>query len=168
METGGKQVEKRNLYEAMFLVDSALAGGEFSGVVQEISGLLGRHGAEIKQIERWSERKLAYPISGLKRGLYVLVFFEAPPENIAELRSDIALSERLVRVMILRKEEIAEPTGDLYNEEGEKIEKPAPPESEEPAEGGGPAGDVVPQVVATPPEASEEKPEEVKESGESE
>jgi ribosomal protein S6 len=127
-------VEKTKLYEAMFLVDSALGGSEFGGVVEEIVGLIKRHEGEVRQIQKWGDRKLAYTIGGLKRGLYVLVHFEAPPARIAPLRRDIYLRDRLVRVLILRVADVPEPVGDLYNEAGEQIEKPVEETAEGPAE----------------------------------
>jgi len=128
-------VEKLRLYEAMFLVDSALGGAEFPGVIQEITAIVKRHGAEIRQIQRWAERKLAYEVKGLKRGLYILVHFEAPPDSIAEMRRDIYLTEKLVRVIILAVSQIPEATGELFSENGEHMEKPEPepePEVSEP------------------------------------
>jgi ribosomal protein S6 len=52
-----------NLYEAMFLVDSAKGGSEFPEIIRHIANILERAGAEIERIEQWEERKLAYRIS---------------------------------------------------------------------------------------------------------
>lgn len=125
-------VEKLKLYEAMFLVDSALGGAELPGVVQEIVAILKRRGGAIRQIQRWADRKLAYDIKGIKRGLYLLVHFDAPSGSIAEMRHDISITERLVRVLILRVPEVPAPTGDLLNESGEEIPRPKPVQSETP------------------------------------
>ena len=120
---------RQNLYEAMFLADGAKAGSEFPGLVRHIVGLLQREGAAIERIEKWSERKLAYKIHGVERGIYVLVYFRADTSRIQELRRSINLSEELVRALILAAETMSPSTGDVYNANGDLIEaaKPAPP-----------------------------------------
>jgi small subunit ribosomal protein S6 len=159
-------VSKRNLYEAMVLVDSGLGGSEFAGVVQEISGLIKRHGGEVKQVERWSDRKLAYDVAGMKRGLYILVYFEAPPENIAEFRRDVYLTERLERMMVLRVNSVPAPTSDVYGETGEVVKEYKPEEAA--AEEGGSAPQAEPAAVAVSSGEGAQQTEEVKESGQSE
>lgn len=117
-----------NLYEAMFVVDSAVGGSEFPEVIQHIAGLITRHGAKIERIEKWEERKFAYPIKRVKRGIYILVFFRAEGSVIEEMRRLIGLSEQVLRALILRAESMSTVQGELYNEEGEMIaEAPAAP-----------------------------------------
>jgi len=123
---------RQNLYEAMFLADGAKAGSEFPGLVRHIVGLLQREGAAIERIEKWSERKLAYKIHGVERGIYVLVYFRADTSRIQELRRSINLSEELVRALILAAETMSPSTGDVYNTNGDLVEaaKPVPPVTE--------------------------------------
>ena len=121
----------RNLYEAMFVVDSAKGGSQFPDVIRHIAGLLNSHEADIDRIEKWDERKLAYPIGSVEKGIYVLTYFTAPPNRIAELRTEIKMSEEVMRVLILKDPEKSEVVGELYDEEGNEI---APAPSEEPEE----------------------------------
>jgi len=138
-----------NLYEAMFVVDSARGGSKFPDTIRHIAGLLTRHGAEIERMEKWDERKLAYPIKHVRRGIYVLVYFRMDGSAIAELRHMVDLSEEVLRVLILRAEGQNPPKGDLYSPDGrllgrepepapveqareEQDEEPQKPEDEEP------------------------------------
>ncbi len=116
-----------NLYEAMFVIDASRGGSDFPEFVRLIAGMLTRHAAEIQRLERWDERKLAYPIGDAKRGIYVLTYFNADGESISEIRRDAQLSEDILRVLILRPDEVSPVQGDLYNAEGEQIERPAEP-----------------------------------------
>ena len=76
-----------NLYEAMFLVDSARGGSQFSAVVQHISELIERHEGKVERIERWAERKLAYPIKHVEKGIYVLpIVYPMVPRGKARIR----------------------------------------------------------------------------------
>jgi len=130
-----------NLYEAMFVVDSAKGGSECPKIVRHIGEILTRHGAAIERIERWDERKLAYPIKQAKRGVYILVYFRADSSAITEIRTTANLSEELLRMQILRAERQSPVKGQLFTPEGEAISTPpAAPEPAAAKEGPEPAG----------------------------
>lgn len=134
-------------YEGMFVVDSSKSGAEFPETVRLIAGILQRHHADIQRIEKWEERKFAYPIQGSKRGIYILTYFETEGGEVAGIREDVRLNEDILRVLIMKPEKVAPVQGELYNPEGEQIE-----EEPEPAEEGD---------EDAPVEASEEAEEEV-------
>lgn len=115
----------KNLYETMFLVDSEKGGEDFSDLIQHISGLMERNGAEIERIEKWDERKLAYRIRGADRGIYIQVHMLSEPNDVAEIRNAINLSEEVLRVLILTAEEVPPAAGPVYNTDGEEVEAEA-------------------------------------------
>jgi len=90
-------------YEAMFLMDPSVVAN-FSTAEAEINRILQRAEANLLGVKNWGERKLAYPIRQVRRGLYVLTFFEAQPEKIAGIERDVQLSEQTVRVLVLGRE----------------------------------------------------------------
>jgi small subunit ribosomal protein S6 len=87
----------------MFLFDPTF-GTSFENCEKEIHRLMERAQAEVLLCRRWDERRLAFKIKGRKRGVYVLVYFQAPPDNIAPLERDVRLSESILRVLILSAE----------------------------------------------------------------
>jgi small subunit ribosomal protein S6 len=93
-------------YEAMFLFDNTV-GFDWPAVEQEVRRLCGRIGAELHVCVKFDERKLAYEISGRKRGTYVLTYFDAPPERIGELERDARLSEAILRTLVLRNDAVS-------------------------------------------------------------
>jgi small subunit ribosomal protein S6 len=93
----------KKLYEAMFLVDSALASDWDAGV-KTIEKILKRSDAEMLSIRNWAERKLAYEIDQKSRGTYVLCFFRADGSAIRKIQNDVQLSEQILRVLILSTE----------------------------------------------------------------
>jgi len=123
-----------NLYEAMFVVDAAKGGSAFPEIIRHIAGLLTRNGASVRRIEKWEERKLAYPIRSAKRGIYILVYFTADGSAISEIRRAAELSEQLLRVLILRAEKMSPVKGQLYTVEGEETEAEPTEAAETPAE----------------------------------
>jgi ribosomal protein S6 len=138
----------------MFVVDANKGGAEFPECIRHIAGLLTRHGAEIERIERWEERKLAYPIKNVKRGIYILTYFRTDGSAISELRRDIALSEEILRVLIIRPDEVSPVQGQLFSVEGEEVETPEPEAIAEVVPAAGPEEDASDQDEAAAEEAT--------------
>ena len=103
MGTIGKRV-----YEALFLVDTALAAADWDGTVKVIETVLGRGEAEILSIRKWDERKLAYDIDGKGRGTYLLAYFRMDTQKVSVVERAIQLSEKIMRVMILRTDRMTQ------------------------------------------------------------
>jgi small subunit ribosomal protein S6 len=96
------------LYEALFLVDAGEAASDWQGINDHIKKILERNEAEILSMRKWDDRPLAYPIMGKKRGVYIIVYFNALSAKLASIEHDIRLSERIMRSMILRGEHITQ------------------------------------------------------------
>lgn len=107
------------IYEAMFLLDPTL-GADWTAAEAEVKRILDRAEAKVLGLKKWDERKLAYTIKRNKRGVYVLVFFEATADKIGPLERDVHLSEKILRVLVLRRE-------NLTHEEIQKALTAAPP-----------------------------------------
>jgi small subunit ribosomal protein S6 len=92
----------KKLYEGMFLVDAAEAVSNWEKLEEAVRKILSRNQAEVVSLKKWDERKLAYDIKGKSRGTYILCYFKADGESIAGIEKDVRLSERIMRVLILR------------------------------------------------------------------
>jgi small subunit ribosomal protein S6 len=118
----------KRLYEGLFLVDTGEATSDWEGVQEAINRVLERGECEIVSLRKWDERRLAYDIKGVSRGTYFLAYFRCDPTNIAAIERDVQLSERLIRVMILRgdhltEEEMAKDTPAMIEDRGERERK---------------------------------------------
>jgi len=98
--------EQKQSYEAMFLLPAG--GGDFQTVVEPVRGILERNEAEVLALKPWDERRLAYEISGHRRGLYALAYFNAERDKIVEIEHDCQLAEQILRVLVLRKETLTD------------------------------------------------------------
>ena len=96
----------KRLYEGMFLVDSGEAASDWDGVMGTIEKMLGRAESEIVSIKKWDERRLAYEVNRKERGTYILAYFNCDPLKITGIERDVQLSERILRVMILRTDQM--------------------------------------------------------------
>ena len=97
------------LYEGMFIVNSTIASTDWDAAVNEVQNILKNRGVEILQSEKWEERKFAYILKGHKRGVYLLMYFNAPPESIALIKQDLKLSDNVLRSLIVKVDRIKEP-----------------------------------------------------------
>ena len=88
-------------YEGMFILDPARCQEDLDGTVAQLRTLLEKHGAAVKDLAKWEDRRLAYEIAGKTRGVFVLGHFECPPESIKEMNRDCGLSEFVLRNLIL-------------------------------------------------------------------
>ena len=104
--------EQTKNYEAMFMVDAPLA--DFETVSQPIRTILERNEAQILSFKPWEERRLAFDVSGHRRGLYILTYFKADPQRIVEIEHDAQLNEQILRLLVLHRENI---TDEMINAE---------------------------------------------------
>ena len=65
---------------------------------------------------KWDDRRLAYEIEGNKRGVYFLVYFNAPTAMMSDLERRCSQSEEILRMMVTRAEHI--PTEIIEANEG--------------------------------------------------
>ncbi len=93
------------LYEAMFVMD-VQTSPETAAMEAEIRRILGRAEAEILICRKWEDRRLAYEIDGRKRGSYWLTYFNCPTDKVVGIERDVQLSEKTLRVLVLRVEEV--------------------------------------------------------------
>lgn len=98
----------KRIYEAMFLVDSAVAAADWNEVKEAINKVMARAEVEVISLRKWDERRLAYEIANHKRGMYILCYFKASPEAIVGIERDVQLSELLLRALILQADHITE------------------------------------------------------------
>lgn len=97
--------ERTYHYEAMFLIGQSTAA-DLGSVITHIDELLERCGATLVAMAKWDERRLAFEIEKQKRGLYILAYFEAPAQNIAQLDRDTQMSETIMRVLVTRADHL--------------------------------------------------------------
>jgi len=145
---------KNKLYEGMFLIDSALTGADWDGIIAAIRTILEKVEAEIVSIEKWDDRRLAYDIKRTSRGTYILSYFRVDGEKIQDIEKSVRLSEKIMRVLILSADHLSQkdiekdtPAAKLEKEKQEKQERlesqeaaqATPAESVSPAEEAGEA-----------------------------
>lgn len=101
-------METKRVYEALFLVDSALAAAQWDHVMELVQKTLDRCQARTISIRKWDERKLAYNMHGKSRGTYILAYFECPSAAVGQIERDVNLSEEIIRVLVVRADQMTQ------------------------------------------------------------
>ena len=57
---------------------------------------------EVKNIDRWGRRKLAYEIDKQRDGYYVCMNADIDPKNLPELERNLRLSTTVLRYLLIR------------------------------------------------------------------
>lgn len=91
-----------NRYEGMIIVDNAIVMNDWDNFVTHVKDVQAKHNTEIIDIQKWGEKKLAYKIGDHTRGTYVLVRFNAPGSSVLALRKEYELSDKVIRILIVR------------------------------------------------------------------
>jgi len=103
-------------YEGMFLCHNKEARKETDHLADHVKSLIEKCGGAIVQMTRWDEREMAYPIKGVTRGIYYLVWYSGESETDAKLRHEVRLSGTVLRHLTLSLEKIPERQIETFSE----------------------------------------------------
>ena len=93
-----------NSYEALFIVKPNLNEEATAAVVNKFTQLIADNGGTVENVNEWGKRRLAYPIRYNNEGYTVLVSFKSEPSFPRELERQLRISDRVLRVLITRKQ----------------------------------------------------------------
>lgn len=90
-------------YELLYIIAAKYTDAEIESLMEKIKGMITTAGGTVTEMHNLGRRKLAYPISHVRNGNYVLVYFEAEPTAVAKLNEMLRLSTDLLRHLITTK-----------------------------------------------------------------
>lgn len=105
MSVAEVKTEREGLYEGMFLVDSSKFASDPEGTTTEILAILEKGGATVVAHRPWQDGKLAYEISGRRKGLHYLVCFRMPTSGMEIVTRQCHLSDLILRKLVIRHQE---------------------------------------------------------------
>jgi small subunit ribosomal protein S6 len=91
-----------NVYEGLFILDSNRYSRDAAGISNQISEMITGAGGELLASRLWEERRLAYPISGHRKGTYWLTYFRVNTDRLTGINRQCRLNENIVRSLFLR------------------------------------------------------------------
>lgn len=97
----------KNIYESAVLINAALDDEQIQSQISRIKEAVTNNNGEIKEIEDWGRKRLAYPINKSKIGYYVFFRYEAQNTSVAKLERMFNLDEQVLRYLTLKLDENA-------------------------------------------------------------
>lgn len=90
-------------YEATILVRSAAARADYDGTLAAVRQTYEAEGASFIELEKWEERRLAYPIQGETSALYFIAYFNSDPLAIEKIERRARLGSTILRQLIISR-----------------------------------------------------------------
>ncbi len=90
-------------YEVLFVIDSTLDDEKKDAAVERVKEIISSEG-EVKDVDVWGLRKLAYPIQKKSEGYYAVIQFTAEPTLPLELDRRLKISDDYIRHIIVSKD----------------------------------------------------------------
>jgi small subunit ribosomal protein S6 len=90
-------------YETLTVLHPDLGEPGAKEMLQRIRGILEGGRAQIKKVDEWGMRELAYSIGKQRRGFYVLVEYSSEPTAVTELERQLKLNDQVLRFITVRQ-----------------------------------------------------------------
>jgi small subunit ribosomal protein S6 len=93
---------RTNVYEAMLIFDSNRFARERAAMPGDVEKAIKSAGGEVLVSRLWEERRLAYPISGQRKGTYWLIYFRGPSSIVSTLNRQWEIQDGILRHLVLK------------------------------------------------------------------
>lgn len=103
-------------YEVVFIVHPDQSE-QVPGMMERYRTMIERDGGVVHRSEDWGRRQLAYPISKIHKGHYVLMNIEVNAAALEELESAFRFNDAVLRNLIISKTEPEVGNSKIYEEE---------------------------------------------------
>ena len=91
-------------YETMYILRPDIAEDEVIKHIEKYNTLLESMGAKVLDSQMRGKRRLAYPISKNREGIYVQLSHQGDGQHIAKIEKAMRLSEDVIRYMTIKQE----------------------------------------------------------------
>ena len=96
------------LYESVIIGRQDLTPGQFETLLEKFIEVIKSLKGEIKKRENWGIRNLAYKINKNRKGHYMLLNIDSPPEAIKEYERLMRLDGDIIRFLTIKIKSIDE------------------------------------------------------------
>ena len=91
-----------NVYESAVLINAALDDEQIESVVSRITDNIVNNGGEIREIDKWGRKRLAYMVNKSKIGYYAIYRFNAPSTIVSKLERAFNLDDHVLRYLTIK------------------------------------------------------------------
>ena len=113
-----------SLYENVFIARQDISGAQVDALADGFTQLVADNGGEVKKREYWGLRNLSYRMRKNRKGHYVLLNIDAPPEAVAELERTMRINEDVIRYLTIRVDALDEAPSVVMQSRGSRDDRP--------------------------------------------
>lgn len=92
-------------YELTVVISPDVAEEDVPAAIERLTTAVSSRGGEVLDVRQWGRRRLAYPINRHTEGNYLITQIKLDPERAHELESGFAISEEVLRHLLVRKDD---------------------------------------------------------------
>jgi len=98
---------KNQTYESAVLINATLDDPQIEGLISKIKETITANGGEVREVENWGRKRLAYMVNKSKIGYYAIFRFDAPTTIISKLERFYTLDDHILRFINIKLDAIA-------------------------------------------------------------
>ena len=88
----------------MFVLPQSFVREDQQAAFDMLQDLFKKFDVEVKHLDIWAERSLAYEINHVREATYILTYIECTPEKIAKVERAVHISDNILRCLIVKPE----------------------------------------------------------------
>ena len=92
---------KTNVYESAVIINAALDDEQIESLISRTKDTIINNGGEIREVENWGRKRLAYMVKKSKIGYYAIFRFNAPSTIISKLERFYQLDGQILRYLTI-------------------------------------------------------------------
>jgi small subunit ribosomal protein S6 len=92
----------KRVYESAVLINAALEDEAIQAIISRIKETISSNGGEIRDVEDWGRKRLAYIVKKSKIGYYVFFRFNALPDLMPKLERFYQLDDNILRYLTIK------------------------------------------------------------------
>ena len=92
-----------NKYEVLYILRTGLDDAAKEALIERFSALIKSGGGNVENVNKWGNKRFAYPIDFKNDGYYVLMNFESNPDLPREMERQMRITDEVVRFIVIAK-----------------------------------------------------------------
>ena len=92
-------------YELMYIINASQDDAVRQEVMANMKAIVENNNGTVSEVTEWGMREFAYEIDHMKKGYYVLMYFEGDNALVAELERLNRINPKIVRSLVVRKDQ---------------------------------------------------------------
>jgi small subunit ribosomal protein S6 len=110
-------------YENVFVARQDISAAQVEALADAFTTLVNEQGGQVTKREYWGLRNIAYRIKKNRKGHYVLLNLDAPPQAVNELERNMRINEDVIRYLTVRVETLEEGPSAVMQNRGRSEER---------------------------------------------